>query len=149
LTDFLWWFRIGWFSMLLWIDSMELISFFLSLRNSVLLSTWPLINGDVNTRGFQLRLPKSVKFHRSTCFFIDLYFKKEQNLGSPPRASPIHNTILISKLYYFGVVSSQKMLFSNHNTKLHTKNYFVILYVFIFLLFIIYLIVHFINKIIK
>ena len=61
---------------------------------------------------------------------------------------PTPNTILLTvKITLFWCsFRAKKMLFSNHNTKFHTKIYFLILYVFNFLC-IIYLIVHFINKI--
>ena len=46
-----------------------------------------------------------------------------------------------------GVVLTLKKIFiSNYNTKFHTKSYFIILYIFNFL-FVIYLIIQFINKI--
>ena len=62
------------------------------------------------------------------------------------RASLIHNTILVSKSHYFGIVSALKKCYSPTTTlKLHNKSYLIILYIFNFL-FVIYLILHFINK---
>ena len=82
-------------------------------------------------------LPHQISNHGILCILQEVRGKSISNL---------QHYFSVKTTLFWCSFNTKKIFFSNHNTKLHTKSYFIILYVFNFL-FVIYLIVQFINKI--